>query len=263
MNFLATLSSSWSSCFSLIKPAQMRQLLGAAFLMMRDSYRVLAIQSWWIIPLILGVFFVTKLTIVPFAILLFIVACSARSSVDAKDFGYFVKKIPLFLLYLAGLAVIYFAEQWLRPFFIKLFWKSGLLPGLTSGAMMVVLQIILLNISILLLIMLFFLLDTGMWARPIRNVPFNGIKMFFYNYPLFFLVGCVAALVQLLSLALMVVGVHAFDWLGIPLLKLDPLYFFALIIVPVSLLFMPFCTSLVHTFYIRRAYDHSELYTYL
>jgi hypothetical protein len=231
-----------------MKPAQMRQLLGATLLMTQDSYKVLAAQFWWIIPLILGVFFVTKLPIVPFAILLFIIACSARSSVDAKDFSYFVKKIPLLLLYLAALTVIFFA---------------GLLPGLTSGVMNVLLQIILLNISILLLIMLFFLLDTGMWARPIRNVPFNGIKMFFYNYPLFFLVGCVVALVQLLSFALMAFGVYILDWLGIPLLKLDPLYFFALIFVPVSLLFIPFCTSLVHTFYIRRAYDQSELYTYL
>jgi len=262
MHFLSTLCSSWAACFSLLQPSKLRQLLGAALLMTSDSYRALGAQSWWIIPLILGIIFLTKLPIVAFAILFFIIACSARSSVDAKNLRYFLNKFPLLLCYLLGLGVLFLIEQWSKPILLKLFWKWGILPAMTKTTMMIVLYGVFTQVSILLLIMLLFLIDTGMWARPIKNVPFNGIKMFCYNYPLFFLVFCIVAFAQVMSLGVIFLGIWMFDFLGIHFVKMDPLYLFVFLIVSVSLLFTPFCTALVHTFYVRRAYDQSQLYTY-
>lgn len=257
MTSFATLRSSWAACFSLMKPSSIYQLLMASFLAMRDNYMAMAMQSWWMLPLFVFASLINLYCAL--GLLIFLVACSSRSSVDMKDHHYFIKKIPLLLVYLVVLGFLFGAGVWAKPLVGKAMLSLGHYLNMSPSVFSIVQEIILANVSILLLIMLFFLLDSGFWLRPLRNVPLNGLKMFIFNYPVFFFASIVTSLAITLSLTLIVM---LFFVLGISLER-NQIVVFDSIIAPILLLFIPFCIALVHTFYVRRAYDQSELYTYL
>lgn len=272
MNFFTQLGSSWVSSMKLLSPSPMKMFLLATLMAVRDIYYHLFVQSWWIIPLCVLLSMIAPL--LGLAALIFMIVIAARTSVGIKNQRYFISMIPFFIIYSLIILLLVYSGNQLEPFiekstsfvhpFISILLR-GKLAGFGIG-----------HLEIFLLLVLFFFLDSGFWLTSIMNAPLNAVKIFLYNYPLFFVVSIALFLWQ--TTVIIIGGISLYvlhsmfgSWgkFLVSPFSLDsgsmwiwwvPLFLMTMLWIAIM---MPLGIAVLYTLYVKRAYDQSQLYTYL
>jgi len=171
-------------------------------------------------------------------LLIFLIACAARSSVGLKTVRYFTEKLytffPVYVVMSLLLSVVarhvaaWLPKAWaLREVVHSIFDLYGL-------------------------IFLFFLLDSMFSWDMVTRAPVNAFKMLVYNLPLMLIVLGISLNMHWLTIAI-VNGVETMG-LGHPL-ALHVLHY------GLTAIMLTLYIALISTIYIKRLYDQSSLYT--
>lgn len=254
--FLITINSTYQTYVGLFKGAWrflLAILLGTSILMMiifSETLNKLSAESKFIEFFMFGssVFLLILIT----SILIFIIICSARSSVDLKNNQYFVKEFKQFFLSYF-LTMIVFGSFFLASFHLIMYlWAGTLMPA--SYIVFAYTFFIM-----VLAIFTFFLLDSKSNFKNLKKSFLNTLKFLFYNFPMLLILAIIFSFFSIFIFFALFLGSGLLGYSAKYLLSIFPIYI-VFIFLFYLLLTLPIYINLTSNIYIKKIYEDSKIY---